>query len=333
MAAAIVQHTPAGRSASSGGTPNTVAFAYGSAVAAGNFLFIMLAVANASGVSGVTDSLGQTWSKAVSKAGSGLGCELWYKENTGAGTPIVTVTLATTLAVNVTAELGEASGVVTSGSLDQTASAASAFSSALSTGTTAVPAMANELWLMACAIGNESGTVTAGPVSASTLDNQLLGTTSLLAAYQNISDGTAGAGTSWTNSTNVGWAGVVATFKVPIVAAGMPRRAKIRHPKATSRKKRARPGRPSAGAALMLFAAVPARPVRQRIAVRAVAPIRRVLRRILGQTIAPPAPPATEIIELSARVHQIAEFDAEVTAVVEFHVSISKIAEFDAEVR
>ncbi len=145
--ATIVQHTPKARTATSGGTPNTVAFTYAGGVTAGDFLFVILAIGTSAGATGVADSLGQTWLKAISKTQSTITCEIWYKENTAAGTPTVTITIGGTSAINITGELGEASGIASASSLDQTASAAGSLTTALITGNTGPLANSTELYL------------------------------------------------------------------------------------------------------------------------------------------------------------------------------------------
>src|SRR5688572_28858678 len=78
------------------GSGATSTYAFGAAVLAGSML--VLDIANyPSGIASVTDSLGNTWQKAVTFGDGGENfAEIWWVASSAAGTPTLTITPTST---------------------------------------------------------------------------------------------------------------------------------------------------------------------------------------------------------------------------------------------
>ncbi len=75
---------------SSGGTPNTVSAAFGSNNGAGSLLIAGIGInLAAASISGITDSQGNSWSKAVATTSTALDGEIVYAPNSKAGANLV----------------------------------------------------------------------------------------------------------------------------------------------------------------------------------------------------------------------------------------------------
>jgi hypothetical protein len=110
---------------SSGGTPNTVSAAFGSNNSAGSLLIAGVGInLAAASISGIIDSQGNAWSKAVATTMSTtLDGEIWYAPNSKAGANNLTITITGTTGARVTTvDLVEVSNVVASSPLDKTSS-------------------------------------------------------------------------------------------------------------------------------------------------------------------------------------------------------------------
>jgi hypothetical protein len=110
---------------SSGGTPNTVSAAFGSNNSAGSLLIAGVGInLAAASISGIIDSQGNAWSKAVATTMSTtLDGEVWYAPNSKAGANTLTITITgTTTARVTTVDLVEVSNIVLSSPLDKTSS-------------------------------------------------------------------------------------------------------------------------------------------------------------------------------------------------------------------
>ncbi len=93
MAITLIQGNPIRTGAGSGSS--TFALGYLSAVAAGNTLICTVSGDATGGATftGVTDSLGQTWTKVDEIADANERVAIYRKENTAGGTPTVTITI------------------------------------------------------------------------------------------------------------------------------------------------------------------------------------------------------------------------------------------------
>lgn len=196
----------------SGGTSFTVTFA--SSPTNGDFLACVIGSnsASANPVSSISQT-GATWVKAVTVTNvDGESVDIWYAENvSGAGT-IITVNLAASL--NAFGTGLEYSGVKTSASVDQTASATGDQNTSMNSGTTAVTFQRNELWLAGLMVVSGSGswgTPSNGFANVATTFSPII-----YACEEKIVSVTGVANTSnqpsvLTNPCH--WAGAIATFK------------------------------------------------------------------------------------------------------------------------
>ena len=194
--------TPARVQSATGSTGATAATAFGvnltSTPVAGNTLVAVISTRGtaANQVSGISQT-SSTWSRAAQTANpAGTTTEIWFAANVPAtaGTT-VTITLATSLYTS--AVVVEYSGVLTANPLDQSAGAFGNSISA-STGTTAITAQANELWIGG--IGLNSSTFALGtPANAFTSVASAQSASSTASnnasvyALESISGGTAAA--------------------------------------------------------------------------------------------------------------------------------------------
>ena len=163
-----------------GGAVSSMNVVYGSAVVSGHNLFAWLRIGN-SGQTGVavSDNVNAgNWTLATSIVDStnGRAIYLFYKENTGAGTPTVTASWSTSTANNDALQIYEYSGLATSNSLDQKTSANPATSTTPTSGSITTT-QASELILGAVVLG--SGTLTTVSTESTgftTQENDTLGT-------------------------------------------------------------------------------------------------------------------------------------------------------------
>lgn len=108
---------------SDGSSAGNVADTYAAPVLAGSLLWCAVGAGNVT-VSGVSDSVNGAWTQAVSVLNPDFSSRLdiWYRENSGAGTPTVTATLSAGSAGR-TIILHEVTGIATASARDKTASA------------------------------------------------------------------------------------------------------------------------------------------------------------------------------------------------------------------
>jgi len=174
-----------------------------------------------------------TWTKQIGKrctategaSPHGLYTEIWVGVVGASASASITVNMA---AAAATSNLGisdvcEYSGLLTSGFLDKTASNTSLNSTTLDTGTTAVTAQADELWVGATGGGGTtSATTQASPTNGFTLldgaDYSFSGWHQSLAYLEKIVSSAAAANSGTTAANAVDSACCIATFKA--VAAG-----------------------------------------------------------------------------------------------------------------
>lgn len=195
-----------------GGVSNAVAYA--SNVTAGNHL--ACAIQTSAAISGVTDSLGQTWTQGphLEDAPSLFFSAIWYFENTAGGAD--TVTAANTfdaLYAHIFCE--ENSGLATSGSLDKTAAAIggggshSAFDSTATANTT----QADELLFgLSANLGGLTSTWTT-PTAERYDDNTAAASRAMSAADQIVSSTGMYSSTGSYSSTTTSDQVILATFK------------------------------------------------------------------------------------------------------------------------
>jgi hypothetical protein len=163
-----------------GGAVSSFNVAYGSAVTSGNELFAWLRVGNSTQTAvTVSDNVNAgNWTLATSIVDStnGRAIYLFYRENTGAGTPTVTASWSTVTANNDALQVYEYSGLATSNSLDQKTSANPATSTTPSSGSITTT-QASELVIGGVVLG--SGTLTTVSTESTgftTQENDTLGT-------------------------------------------------------------------------------------------------------------------------------------------------------------
>lgn len=202
MAIARVQAT--------GTTSNVVA--YGSDNTAGNLL--VMCTTTSDDVTGVTDTAGNTWVKAVDLFDSGgpLAVDIWYVENCKAGAN--TVTAANSFGSSFCAIwVAEYSGIATSTSLDKTASALDPTNNPnFDSGATSTTSQADEL--LVGAAGNLAGlTSTWTSPDTEQFDSTAGANRHLSVADQIVSaTGTYSASGTWSSSTSNDPV-LIATFK------------------------------------------------------------------------------------------------------------------------
>ncbi len=207
-----------------GAVSNAVAF--GSDNTAGNLLVAVIQVS--ADVTGVTDTRGNTWVKAVEEenAGASTYLELWYVENCAAGAN--TVTAANGFGASFAhVWVGEYSGVATSSALDQTAGGQSSTGNPDS-GATATTAQADEL-LVGGIANNGARTVTWTEPDTEQYDDATAGASRGLSAADEIVSATGTFSATGTMSGSADWLAAIATFKAagggggitgPLVGAG-----------------------------------------------------------------------------------------------------------------
>jgi len=159
-------------------------------------------------VSAVTDTLGDTWTKAPVASAGGQETELWYAFNSAGGADTVNVTWAASAyrALSIAEYSGASALEVSHGAGD--ASAGTSHSS----GATTTPAAAGDLVIGGYGDPGTGGTITAGSgYMMATTDAP--NTNMSVAAEHNLSLGTAGAVTAtFTSSASAQAAAVVAAF-------------------------------------------------------------------------------------------------------------------------
>lgn len=156
MSVAVVQSN----NASTAGYVQTSTVATTGAVVSGNFLLLWVSTSAAAlgDITGVTDTLSNTWVKVGSDRQGGRTGDWWYVLSAAAGTPTITVT--TTNYVTRAMVLRELSGVAASSPID--VSAYAAVSSSTSATTTATTTNANDLIVGAAGVDSTSVTFTLG---------------------------------------------------------------------------------------------------------------------------------------------------------------------------
>ena len=226
MAIAFVQEAGATETATSTTLAVTISTTAGNCLAA----FVALGHSSAS-VSGIADTAGNTWAKAVGVAVRNPDAEIWVALDAAAVTS-VTVTASATVTMVVAVQ--EWSGVATASAVDQTATDNSAGSTAFSSGTTATTTQADEV---AVAIGGLAGTAggdtltspqggwTLGPQRKSQTNTA---NTTLYTGYLILS----ATGTQVLNATmgssSLGWEGAIVTLKGAGAApTAMPARPRV----------------------------------------------------------------------------------------------------------
>lgn len=184
---------------------------------AGSLLTVGVAVGATSDPTGVTDSLGQTYTKAVNgknTTDNNSTVSLWYKENSAAGP--CTVSVAFSNNSNLRFSIAEHSGVATSGSLDQINNAEADASTSINAGGVTIT-QADEVIIVA--VRNNTGiTFTAGtnftlweqapaaPAARYAMEDRIV---SSIGTYSGV----------MTASSNVNWGAVMASFKAAAAAA------------------------------------------------------------------------------------------------------------------
>ena len=183
---------------------------------AGNTLVAVISTRGTSDnrVSGIAQT-GANWSRAAQASNAtGTTTEIWVASNVaaGAGTAI-TITQASLRSAAVVVEY---SGVLAANPLDQT-NGATGSSAAAVTGTTAITAQANELWLGGIGIADGRRTLDAPYGNAFTaVASTLSGTTTsdaMCYALEKMVSATGSASSGGTVNSSDAWAGVIATFK------------------------------------------------------------------------------------------------------------------------
>lgn len=136
---------------------------YSGAVTAGDLLAMALTYDNGIPPTVViSDSVNGVWPAPAAKeqdAGNGQAIVIYYFENSGAGTPIITINLGVTVG-SVGAIATAFGGVLTSASLDSGSGSTAAGSSTSASTTSKTPSVDGCLILQACE--GQSGTYTAG---------------------------------------------------------------------------------------------------------------------------------------------------------------------------
>lgn len=199
-------------------SPQTLAF--GVNVTAGNLLLLIVGLGLSSDVTGVTDTLGQTWTKAKSQVQTTDGgfVSLWYVENTAGGACTVQVAYAS--AANVRLIVMEYSGVATSGALNQTNSAQADASSAVNAG--AINTTQPEELIVVAARNDTNTTFTAG--AGYTLRTEQAAAPNTRLVYEDRVTSSSGSYSGlMTSSGNLLWAAVIVSFKgVGVASASRP---------------------------------------------------------------------------------------------------------------
>lgn len=198
--------------ASSGGsTALSKTITFPASNVAGDFLVLVVRTTTGGGgfphATTITDSLGNTWHKAISTAyGPAAQQDVWYVENCAAGSN--TVTLTTTLAVFWQIVGAEYSNVALSGSLDQD-NFASTTSTTPNSGSVTTT-LADELIIGG--VSNETAnSLTLAPGTGYTERNNSDGNVFL---QDMIVSATGSYSSSGTYSSNVWWGASIATFKL-----------------------------------------------------------------------------------------------------------------------
>jgi len=210
----FVQALPTGKSSSGTGAVTTSAF--GLTTTTGNHIALVIGDDSglaATGITSVTDSYGNTYTKAVGDAGT-TALSIWHAKNiTGGASHTITINwnLVTTSKVSYAGQ--ESSGLNTTAPLDVTASSSTGSPSAtISSGTTAATSMASELVIVAGSW--QDATVTASEGTGYTDLSGNNGLTLAMMAMESkavTTTGTQSGTLPLRASTN--WIGVIATFK------------------------------------------------------------------------------------------------------------------------
>lgn len=194
-----------------GNQTSPATLAYTSSVTSGSLLLVCVTLGLTTDPTSITDSLGQTFTKAVNgknTTDNNSTVSLWYKESSAAGADTVSVAYAS--AANIRFAIAEYSGISISGSLDQINNAQADASTAINAGSVTTT-QASEL-LAVCARNNTGVTFTAG--TSYTMREQVPAAPNARAAFEDRIVSSTGTYTGdMTTSGNVNWGAVIATFK------------------------------------------------------------------------------------------------------------------------
>jgi len=220
VAIAFVQ-SPANGVDSGGGATQAV-LAFGANVTAGSSIFVCARINAVGKTITVTDTLGNTYAGSGGTAGdvtnntAGFQTYLYSAHNSAGGAN--TVTLAISGTGRIWMNIAEYSGLATSSTLDQTASATGA-SAAIDSGATATTTQASEL-VIGVGGSNVDNTFTLG-TGFSNLNVAAAGTNRVAMEGQVVSSTGTYNGT-FTILTSTQWVGLVATYKGAGGATGGP---------------------------------------------------------------------------------------------------------------
>lgn len=199
MAIALVQTAHSG----------TLTVTYGSAPTSGNLLVMGLYIQTGGGDPAPVAPSGWTLATSIN-SNTVSWTYLYYKKNCGTATAYTWTGTGVSGSDIVAAEY---SGASTTGPLDKTATN-SGFSTSPDSGTTATTTVANEVWV--AILMNEAGVAFTSPTNSFTneVSDSAFGG---LALFDKIVSSTGTADVGATISGNRNWAGVMATFSVPVV--------------------------------------------------------------------------------------------------------------------
>lgn len=211
------------QSAKNATSGTSVVVTLGSSPSDGNFLLANISTGQT--LTGQVTSISQTgatWVRAnqVANVTSGAETEVWYAENvSGAGT---TITINLGASILVAAIVFEYSGIVTSGSLDQTATNNGVLPSVPDSGTTGTTAQANELWF-----GGFTHSTTGGTLSSLTNGFTLIDDSTAVGIIRNVTGEKIVGATGTANTSFIYsvapfldvWTGTMTTFKAAATVA------------------------------------------------------------------------------------------------------------------
>jgi hypothetical protein len=213
MAIAHVQSTKTHPAANVSAT--TVAATYPGAVTAGNLLVAFFTSDALGGPSGVSDSVNGAWTAASSNASWAVRGDIYFKANTGAGTPVVTVTWAGAQA-NRCVYIAEYSGILTSSPNDKNVGNGTATTTTTPTSNNvATPAADGELFFGGLYCTLETVTITAGasPLAYTKRQSQGDGFANSAAIEDAVQTTAAAAAANWTLSVAEAYVCCLSTFK------------------------------------------------------------------------------------------------------------------------
>jgi hypothetical protein len=196
------------------------------AVTPGSLVIVAVAMGTSAtpstSVASVTDSAGQTWTRAggANPAGTKTSAELWYVANSQAITS-VTVNLSASCAN--CGHLHEVSGTSTGSPLDQVATNSGTSGTTVSTGTTGTTSVGSEFVAAILNDGASGATWSAQTTGYTNETSQVAHPTGMTANEQygwQIVSSTGAQSYAATASSSSTWAGVIATFEAAPAASG-----------------------------------------------------------------------------------------------------------------